>query len=263
MVTFAHAAPRRFDLVIGADGVHSNVRTLTFGPESKFVSSLGLHCTIFTIENYLGLNYTGIGYSTPGKVVAVYSARHNTEAKTVLYFGSPTTPYDRDDIEQQQRIVTQTFAGNGWETARLLAEMRTAPDFYFDSLDQVYLDSWSRGRVALLGDAAYCASPLSGMGTGLAVVGAYVLAGELAAAGGDYRTGFARYQEEMREYVRGCQKMGQGVSRFMVPQSSRMAWFMNLNYKVVPYLPWKGLIASSARKVANGITLKTYATPSR
>ncbi|MGO4428104.1 FAD-dependent monooxygenase, partial [Streptomyces sp. MCAF7] len=189
---------RRFDLVIGADGLHSNTRRLAFGPEEQFVKHLGVHCAIFTTANHLGLDHTGHAYRTAGRLVAMYSARHNTEAKAVFYFASPKQDLDRRDVTRQQAALTEHFTGNGWQSERLLHDMRHAPDFYFDSVGQVHMDTWTRGRIALIGDAAYCPSSLSGMGSGLALVGAYVLAGELAAAHGDHRVAFARYEEEMR-----------------------------------------------------------------
>ncbi|MGC5016834.1 FAD-dependent monooxygenase [Streptosporangium sp. DT93] len=257
-VTFERSAPRVFDLVVGADGLHSNVRALTFGPESGFVREMGLYCAVFTTANHLGLDHSGLMHNTPGKLIGMYSARGNTEAKATFYFASPELTYDRRDVEAQKRIVAEAFAGVGWEAPRLLREMEDAKDFYFDSISQVHMDTWSRGRSVLLGDAAYCASPLSGMGTGLSMIGAYVLAGELAAAGGDHRVGFARYEEAMRAYVKGCQKAGDGVGKWMVPDSRFMSWFVNQNYRLLPYVPWKGLIAKGVRKTANAITLKDY-----
>lgn len=257
-VTFERSAPRRFDLVIGADGLHSNTRRLAFGPEEQFVKHLGVHCAIFTTANHLGLDHTGHAYRTAGRLVAMYSARHNTEAKAVFYFASPKQDLDRRDVARQQAALTEHFTGNGWQSERLLHDMRHAPDFYFDSVGQVHMDSWTRGRIALLGDAAYCPSSLSGMGSGLALVGAYVLAGELAAAHGDHRVGFARYEEEMREYATGCQKMGDGVAKLMVPRTRALAAFLNGYYKLIPYLPGKNMAAKIARKTAENITLRDY-----
>ncbi|GAA4386458.1 FAD-dependent monooxygenase [Actinomadura verrucosospora] len=256
--TFERGAPRRFDLVIGADGLHSTTRRLTFGPEERFVKHLGVNCAIFTTANHLGLDHTGHAYRTAGKLVAMYSARHNTEAKAVFYFASPQLDLDRGDVASQQAVLAEAFTGNGWQSDRLLHDMRYAPDFYFDSVGQVHMDTWSRGRVALLGDAAYCPSSLSGMGSGLALVGAYVLAGELAAAHGDHHVAFGRYEEEMREYAVGCQKMGDGVAKLMVPGSRALATLLNRYYKVMPYLPGRNMPAKIARKAAENITLRDY-----
>ncbi|MEU6430042.1 FAD-dependent monooxygenase [Microbispora sp. NPDC046973] len=257
-VTFERGSPRRFDLVVGADGLHSATRRLAFGPEEDYVRHLGVYCAIFTTANHLGLDHTGHAYRTANRLVAMYSARHNTEAKAVFYFGSPILDLDRRDVARQQAVLAEHFAGNGWQSDRLLRDMRVAPDFYFDSVGQVRMDSWSRGRVALVGDAAYCPSSLSGMGTGLALVGAYVLAGELAAAHGDHRVAFAAYEREMRAYAEGCQKMGDGVAKLMVPGSRFLASVLNRYYKVMPYLPGKNMATKIARKTAENITLRDY-----
>ncbi|MFG2624968.1 FAD-dependent monooxygenase [Streptomyces sp. NPDC048473] len=257
-VTFERHAPRRFDLVIGADGLHSTTRRLAFGPEEDFVKHLGVYCAIFTTANHLGLDRTGHAYRTANRMVAMYSARDNTEAKAVFYFGSPALDLDRHDVTRQQSLLAEQFAATGWQSDRLLHGMRHAPDFYFDSVSQVRMDRWSRGRVALLGDAAYCPSSLSGMGSGLALVGAYVLAGELAAARGDYTVAFARYEREMRAYAEGCQKMGDGVAGLMVPSSRFAATALNRYYKVMPYLPGKNMAAKIARRAAENITLRDY-----
>ncbi|MFI8962726.1 FAD-dependent monooxygenase [Streptomyces sp. NPDC053493] len=257
-VTFERGAPRRFDLVVGADGLHSLTRRLTFGPEERFVRHLGVYCAVFTTANHLGLDRTGHAYRTAGKLVAMYSARHNTEAKAMFYFGSPLLGLDRRDVPRQQAVLHEHFAGNGWESDRLLHAMRHAPDFYFDSVGQVRMDTWTRGRVALVGDAAACPSSLSGMGSGLALVGAYVLAGELAAADGDHTVAYARYEHEMRAYATGCQKMGDGVAKLMVPDSRLTASLLNRYYKALPYLPGKNMAARIARRTAENITLRDY-----
>jgi 2-polyprenyl-6-methoxyphenol hydroxylase-like FAD-dependent oxidoreductase len=259
-VTFEHAAPRSFDLVIGADGLHSRVRSLAFGPEQSYLKYLGLQLAIFTTPNYLGLDYNGLVYGEPKRLIVVYSARQNTEARVMLYFTSPPLSYDRADADRQRSIINEAFAGAGWEAPRLLELMATAPDLYFDSVSTIKMDSWSRGRITLLGDAGYCPSSLSGQGTGLAVVGAYILAGELATAGGDYATAFARYESAMRSYVEGCQKLADSVG-MMVPNNRLLSAIMRLNIRMMAHMPWmRDLPAKMAFRAASAITLPAYRT---
>ncbi|MFJ4473854.1 FAD-dependent monooxygenase [Streptomyces xanthochromogenes] len=208
-VRFRHERPRSFDLVIGADGLHSNVRRLAFGPESDFLHFLGSYLAIFSVQNYLGLDHWQTYHTSDDLLVGVYSVRQNTEARAMLLFDSPELDYDHRDLDHQRSILAERFAGVGWETPRLLEIMRDAPDFYFDSMSQVHLDHWSNGRVGLVGDAGYCASPRSGQGTSIAMVGAYVLAGELANHPHDHRAAFTRYQDLMRDYVRNNQRLAQ------------------------------------------------------
>ncbi|MFE3521190.1 FAD-dependent monooxygenase [Streptomyces sp. NPDC059161] len=206
-VRFRHERPRSFDLVIGADGLHSGVRRLAFGPESEFLHFLGSYLAIFSLENYLGLDHWQMYHQAGDAVVGVYSARQNTEARAMLLFRSPELDFDHRDLDQQKNLLAERFADVGWETPQLLASMRKAPDFYFDSMSQVRLDRWSNGRIGLVGDAGYCPSPRSGQGTSLALVGADVLVGELASSRGDHRAAFARYQQVMRAYVDENQRL--------------------------------------------------------
>ncbi|TDW17954.1 FAD-dependent monooxygenase [Kribbella kalugense] len=258
-VVFESGLTRRFDLVIGADGQHSNVRRLAFGPESSYAHDLGYYVSVSTVANHLGLDHTGQILNVPGKTVGTYSARHNAEAKALFYFtAKDKLDYDRRDPESQKAIIDEQFAGIGWEVPTLLAGMRQAPDFYFDSITQIKLDSYSRGRVALVGDAGYCASSLSGMGTSLAIVGAYVLAGELHAAGGDHVRAFAEYDVRMKDFVAACQKLALEGAMWFIPGSKGFMKLRNLTLRMMPYLPWRKVIEQAPLKAGNAIELRTY-----
>jgi 2-polyprenyl-6-methoxyphenol hydroxylase-like FAD-dependent oxidoreductase len=204
-VTFERAAARSFDLVIGADGLHSNVRRLVFGSEEQFVKRLGTHAAIFTVPNFLDLDYWQIWHYGDSTMAGIYSARNNTEARANLAFMDTDLRIDYRDTETQLAEVERRAAGDGWVRPQLLRYMRAAPDFYFDEMAQIVMDRWAQGRVALVGDAGYCCSPLSGQGTSVALLGAYILAGELAASGDDYTRGFANYYAEFDGYIERTQ----------------------------------------------------------
>ncbi len=238
-VTFENAAPRRFDLVIGADGLHSTVRRLMFGPEEQFIERLGTHAAIFTVPNFLDLDYWQTWNYGESGMAGVYSARDNTEARAMLGFMDSDLRLDYRDTEAQFAELERRMADDGWVRPQLLEYMRTAPDFYFDEMSQIKMDRWAKGRVALVGDAGYCCSPLSGQGTSVALLGAYILAGELAAAsqGGevDYEKGFANYQNEFADYVK------------------RNQWL------VVDNIPGGAPIPQEVfERIVNSITLKDY-----
>ncbi|MGW4637413.1 FAD-dependent monooxygenase [Sphaerisporangium sp. NPDC004334] len=200
-VEFERAAPRTFDLVIGADGLHSTVRRLAFGPEAGFTRHLGMYVAVFSAENLLGLADWQVWIRDGDAGGGIYPARGNTELRVNLGFASEPLAFDHRDLDAQRRILAERLGGMRWEIPRLLSAMWKAPDFYFDAMAQIHLPSWSRGRITLAGDAGYCASPLSGQGTSLALVGAYVLAAELAAADGDHRRAFAQYERRMRPFA--------------------------------------------------------------
>ncbi|GHE13422.1 hypothetical protein [Streptomyces alanosinicus] len=176
-VTFRHNAPREFALVIGADGLHSNVRRLAFGPEESFVRHLGYYAATWQLPNDLGLEQGSVGYNAPGRLASVGGDhRDAAQARAFFVFASPQATYDRHDLEQQKALIVKVFAG----------------------------------------DAA-CGATIGGMGTGTGVVAAYVLAGELALANGDHRAAFSRYETAMRGYAQGCQKGGSRSGKFLAP----------------------------------------------
>src|SRR3954452_11097186 len=256
-VTFERSAPRRFDLVVGADGSHSTTRALAFGPEAEFARPLGCGTTWFTAPAELELDGWYLMYNAPGGLVAsVRPGRLPGEHKVGLSFRSAPVALDRTDVAGQKALVAQRFAGAGWEVPRLIDAMHGADDFAFDWLAQVHLPEWSRGRVVLLGDAAWSPTPLTGLGTSLALVGAYVLAGELAAA--DLPTALRRYEEVLRPYVISAQKLPPGGIGGFAPTRALDIRLRMVSMRMMTRWPLKELIAGQFGK-AGDIELPDYA----
>ncbi|MFI9594347.1 FAD-dependent monooxygenase [Nonomuraea sp. NPDC052265] len=197
-VTFDSGVRDRYDYVIGADGLHSNVRKLTFGPEQPFLRHLGMYVSIYTADNFLGLDHWQVWHREGEAGFGLFSDREPAVMKVNMGFAAGPLDYDHRDVEQQKHLVQEHCSGLRWQAPELLEAMWKADDFYFDAMAQVEMDRWSKGRVALIGDAGYCPSPLSGQGTSLAMVGAYVLAEELGRAP---KGAFDRYERRMRPYV--------------------------------------------------------------
>lgn len=192
----------------------------------------------------------------------MYSTAGDNDAKAMFLFSGGGPIGEPRDPAAQKSALASAYAGEGWEVPRLLEAMGQAPDFYYDSISQVHMERWSKGRVVLLGDAAYCASPASGQGTSLALVGAYVLAGELAAASGDHDTGFAAYEREMRLFAEANQKLGPSNIKRMVLRSKGQVRMSMVMLGLLSHLPGKDRIMAKAiapiHKAANAIALKPY-----
>ncbi|MWA16208.1 FAD-dependent monooxygenase [Streptomyces sp. BA2] len=197
-VEFARGSSRAFDLVVGADGLHSTVRRLTFGPEERYAHHLGSYLSVFSADNFLALDDWQMWLRDGDTGFGIMPVRGNTELR--IAFGFESAPLAHDGAALRQ-LVVDMLASMRWEGTRLAEAARKAPDFYCDAMAQIRMDQWSLGRVTLLGDAGYCPSPLSGQGTSLALVGAHVLADCLAQDNGDHRTAYARYEQRMRPFV--------------------------------------------------------------
>jgi 2-polyprenyl-6-methoxyphenol hydroxylase-like FAD-dependent oxidoreductase len=209
-VTFASGGRRRFDLVVGADGLHSATRAMAFGPREQFIRHLGLVLAFYSVPNEFELGRWVIDYQDPvsGRSAGLRPVPDATRAMAMFSFPAADFDIDYRDVEGQKRLLREQMDGFGWLTPRILAHLDDAPDFYLDQVAQVVMDRWSSGRVGLIGDAAFSSSPMSGQGTRLALIGAYLLAGELAAADWDPTAGFAGYEQRMRSFVEANQEIG-------------------------------------------------------
>lgn len=201
-VLFSSGRSELFDLVIGADGIRSKVRELVFGDEPEFYRPLGFYVAGFKVPNELRLSRQAIIYNTPGRMAALYAVRENPEdLHAFLTFSHPyKLGAEIRDVEFQRSFIAHSFAGAKWILPKLVQAMRQAEDLYFDGVEQICMTGWSKGRVALVGDAAYAPSFLTGQGSSLALVGAYVLASELASST-SFEAGFTAYEQKMRPYV--------------------------------------------------------------
>lgn len=217
-VVFEHGAPRRFDIVVGADGLRSNVRTLTFGPESGFSTWIGGYLSVFSVPAALAENGVMHVCISVGRMAGLYTADHIADGRAVFIFRTPQElRYHYRDVAHQKQLLREYFADMDWQVPQLLGELEETPTFYFDSITQLRLDTWSRGRVTLVGDAGYCPGPAVGGSTSLAVVGAYTLAGELAAHMPDHSTAFAAYEREIGDYVRRSRDFAVTAAKGLVP----------------------------------------------
>jgi 2-polyprenyl-6-methoxyphenol hydroxylase-like FAD-dependent oxidoreductase len=199
-VGFAKGAPRSFDLVLGCDGMRSTVRRLWFGPEAEYSYFLEQYFSITTVDKLLIERDTAQMFNVPGKAVMLNAYKNKTD----IIFGfhsEKQIPYDHRDEAQQRRIITEQITGQGWRTAELLAEVAGSPSFYFSKLAQIRMPSWTKGRVGLVGDAGYCASPAAGMGGSLAIDGAAALADAMRDNGGGFERAFRDYNERLRPFI--------------------------------------------------------------
>jgi 2-polyprenyl-6-methoxyphenol hydroxylase-like FAD-dependent oxidoreductase len=242
-LTFDKRAPRDFDLVIGADGLHSNVRRLVFGPEQDFEHYLGCKVAACVVDGYRPRDeLIYVTYSTPGRQLARFALRGN---RTMFLFifraehGS-TGMAPKDQLRNE-------FGGVGWECRDILAALDDVDDLYFDVVSQIRMERWSHDRVLLIGDAAGCISLLGGEGTGLAITEAYVLAGELARAGADHRGAFDAYEARLHPFIARKQASAVRYIPFFATRTRFGLWFRTVAMRTMNFLPLAGLFAGSVR----------------
>ena len=202
--SFAQGTPRSFDLVLGCDGVHSVVRKLWFGHEAQYVHFLGQYFSISIVDKLLIERDTAQMYNEPGRAVMLNAYKNKTDI-VFAFACDEEMPYDHRNSAQQRQIIEAQFAGRGWRIGALLTEVQGAKDFYFDKLCQVRMPSWTQGRVALVGDAGYCASPAAGMGGSLAIDGAAAFADALRNHPTDLQAAFAEYNTQLRPFIEQVQ----------------------------------------------------------
>jgi 2-polyprenyl-6-methoxyphenol hydroxylase-like FAD-dependent oxidoreductase len=253
-VTFAHGAPRRFDVVVGADGLHSGVRGLVFGDDVP-EQFLGSYLSVVSVPKALAREGEMNGYFEPDRVAMIYTADHLDDARAVFMF-RPSTPldYDHRDVARQRNQLREAFAGIHADVDSWLSEVDDTPAFYFDAITQLQMTSWSRGRVTLVGDAGYCPGPAVGGSTSLAVYGAYVLAAELARSDGDHVAAFASYERTMMPSVVGSRAMARVNAKTIVPGSRLGVRALVVAAQAISVLPL-GLTQTLARINSKGIRL--------
>lgn len=247
-VTFGEAGTRTFDIVVGADGIRSGVRDLVFDAE---IRDMGYYMSYFAAKMDYDFDGWELMYSVPRRAVLIYPVGDSGEVRAGFAFAGPEVPDARSD---PKAVLAKVFDGVGWEVPGLVEQLRQTDDLYFDRAAEVRIEQWSNGRVVLLGDSAFGGSV--GMGTSMALVGAYVLAGELSENG--YEQAFAQYQSEMRDYVATHRKRPPGGTNGFLPRTRRGIWLRNQFMRLLPHLPGRKRMMGGIEKSANAITLKPY-----
>jgi 2-polyprenyl-6-methoxyphenol hydroxylase-like FAD-dependent oxidoreductase len=219
-VTFKHAAPRNFDLVIGADGLHSAVRRIGFNDDGA-ESFLGYYAASFAIDGYPHRDVGAyVTYTAPRRQVARYALRDNRSAFFLIFARDTELAIEHHDVDAQKRVLHEVFGDGQWECPEILAALDGTDELYFDAVSQIHIPAWSQGRVALLGDAAFCPSLLAGQGSAFAMLGAYVLASEIKRADGDYKLALRCYEQRLRPFIENKQRAALRIGSWFAPKTS-------------------------------------------
>ena len=259
-VQLKHARERLFDLVIGADGLHSSVRKLVFGSQDRFEKHLNYVVAAFEVRGYHPRDEdVYVIYSEPGRMLGRF-ALHDDRTLFLFVFAtdvnsSPTML----DKPAQKTMLRNRFGDGKWECAHILGELDRAEDLYFDRVSQIKMKTWSRGRVALVGDAAFCVSLMAGQGSALAMTAAYVLAGELAKTGGRHEEAFGNYEMLLRAYIRSKQKEAERFSTAFAPKTRWGLFLRNQGIKACA-IPGLARLAFG-RDIIDTLQLPDYGCP--
>lgn len=254
-VRFEHSADETFDVVVGADGLHSATRSLAFGSEASNMQHHGYRVASFGVPNMLGRARGGSAYSEPGRCVSL-AAISATQARALLVYTGPAFRAEERDVRWQKAALRERFGDMGWQTAEVLSHLEEAEDLYVDSIATVHVPSYAQGRVVLLGDAAY-GGTLGGQGTSLAVVGAFVLANELS-LGRSPEQAFSRYEAKLRPYANGCQKGATRVGGFFAPRSAFGIGCRNVMYRFLTSRAMAGVFERLVKSTAGDFVLPAY-----
>jgi 2-polyprenyl-6-methoxyphenol hydroxylase-like FAD-dependent oxidoreductase len=259
-VTFVSGATGTYDIVIGADGLHSNTRSLVFGHESQFEKYIGFCFAGFTMPNTFGLDRGGITHAMVGKVAILYAANHSDRVHAFLLFKYHTSPFKKRITEEDMRNLTASmFEGvNDWIVPQMVEAMRKADDLFFDSVSQIFMPTWSRGRIVLAGDAAHATSFLSGQGSSMALVGAYILAGEIATKP-NYTSAFEAYEKLARPFVEMNQALVKAGQSVLTPNTQEELEARNEMLRKMTAEP-AGTVsrADESRQIHSALTLPDY-----
>jgi 2-polyprenyl-6-methoxyphenol hydroxylase-like FAD-dependent oxidoreductase len=258
-VGLKHAGERRFDLLIGADGLHSSVRGLAFGPQSQFEKHLGYAVAAFEASGYRPRDEdVYLMYGEPGRMLGRFTLYDN---RTLFLFVFAANSAELPaTLETQKRLLRELYDRGGWECRKILSELDRTDELYFDRVSQIRMTGWSNERVALVGDAAFCVSLLAGQGSALAMISAYVLAGELAAAHGRYQLAFARYDALLRNYIARKQRGAERFAGALAPKTRAGLAFRNLVIKAFA-IPGVARLAVGS-DIADALQLPEYIWPS-
>ncbi|MBO0864189.1 MAG: FAD-binding domain [Mycobacterium sp.] len=239
-VILQNGASREFDLLIGAGGLHSPVRRLVFGPEANFEHDLGYRVAAVEVDSYRPRDeLTYVSYGLPGRMASRFAMRHDRTLFLLVFTKDRISGAEPCGPDEVKRVLHEVFSDAGWECPRILQAMDDADGIYFDRVSQISMDNWSRGRVMLIGDAAGAVSLVAGEGTGLAMLEAYVLAGELHRADGDYREAFRRYQQSLGPFIARKQRSARTFAAAFAPRTGRGIWARNRLSRLLS-LPYVG-----------------------